>query len=111
MKKPVFGVSSTNRAVKPQNMARGLRFRIKEEEGLYYVAKTKVVISCVVTAQLICTFVFDYAKSRFSHDSAHFMRSISNHTAFTIYLCKIVRLSWSFVSCFICMYINIFVKV
>ena len=31
-------------------------------------AKTKAQISCVVTAQLICAFVFAYAKSRFSHD-------------------------------------------
>ena len=29
--------------------------------------KTKALISCVVTAQLICVFVFTYAKSRFSH--------------------------------------------
>ena len=28
--------------------------------------KTKVLISCVVTTQLICAFVFTYAKSRFS---------------------------------------------
>ena len=29
------------------------------------------LISCVVTAQLICTFVFAYAKSSFSHETAH----------------------------------------
>ena len=28
--------SDTNRAVQPQNMARGLKFRIKIEEELYY---------------------------------------------------------------------------
>ena len=28
--------SLTNRAVQPQKMARSLRFRIKEVEGLYY---------------------------------------------------------------------------
>ena len=32
--------------------------------------KTKALISCAVTAQLICVFVFAYAKSRFSHDTA-----------------------------------------
>ena len=35
------------------------------------MAKTKAQItqiSCAVTAQLICAFVFAYAKSRFSHD-------------------------------------------
>ena len=41
-----------------------------------YVVKTKVLISCAVTAQLICTFVFAYAKSRFSHDTAHIVCSI-----------------------------------
>ena len=29
-----------------------------------------------VTAQLICTFVFAYAKSRFSHDATHIYRGI-----------------------------------
>ena len=33
-------------------------------------AKTKVLISWAVNAQLICAFVFPYAKSRFSHDTA-----------------------------------------
>ena len=35
------------------------------------VAKTKALISFVVTAKLICVFVFAYAKIRFSHDAAH----------------------------------------
>ena len=63
--------SDTNRAVQPQKMARGLKFRILEVEGLYYVAKTKALISCMVTTQLICTYVFAYTKSRFSPDAAH----------------------------------------
>ena len=33
--------------------------------------KTKALISFVVTAKLICVFVFAYAKSRFSHNAAH----------------------------------------
>ena len=33
-------------------------------------ANTKTLISCVVTAQLICSFVLAYANSRFSHDAA-----------------------------------------
>ena len=36
-----------------------------------YVAKTKALISCAVTAQLSCVFVFAYAKSRFTHNEAH----------------------------------------
>ena len=40
-----------------------------------YVAKTKALISLAVTAKLICIFVFAYAKSRFSHDRAHFEKN------------------------------------
>ena len=39
MRKPTFLFptwSDTNQAVQPLKMARGLKFRIKEEEGLYY---------------------------------------------------------------------------
>ena len=35
------------------------------------VAKTKVLIGCAVTTQLISAFVFTYAKIRFSHDTFH----------------------------------------
>ena len=37
-----------------------------------YVAETKALISCMVTVQLICAFVFAFAKNIFSHD-AHFV--------------------------------------
>ena len=33
--------------------------------------KTKVLISCAVSVQLISTFVFTYASSRFSHGKDH----------------------------------------
>ena len=33
-------------------------------------AKTKALISCAVTAQLICAFVFGMAKTRFPHCAA-----------------------------------------
>ena len=33
--------------------------------------KTKALISFAVTVQLICAFVYAYAKSRFSHVKAH----------------------------------------
>ena len=61
----------TNQPVQSQKQARNLKFRIKEEEGLYYrVAKTKA---------LICAFVFAYANCWFSHEAAHnnFLFSIS----------------------------------
>ena len=49
---------------KPQKMARGLKFRFrKKRDCTIYVGKT-------VNAQLICVFVFAYAKIRFSHDEA-----------------------------------------
>ena len=35
------------------------------------------LISCAVTVQLICVFVFAYAKIWFSHDSAHIKQSLS----------------------------------
>ena len=41
-----------------------------ESRGIV-VAKTKALISFVVTAKLICVFVFAYAKCWFSHDTAH----------------------------------------
>ena len=44
---------------------------------LYYVAKTKALISFAVTAKLICVFVFAYAKCWFSHDAAH-MSNLNN---------------------------------
>ena len=62
--------SDTNWAVQPQ-MARGLLFQIYEVEGVYYVVKMKALISRVVTGQLLCIFVFAYAKIRFPHDTAH----------------------------------------
>ena len=40
MRKPVFGFptrSHSNQAVQPHKMARGLKFRIKKVEGLYYL--------------------------------------------------------------------------
>ena len=42
----------------------------KKRDCTIYVAKTKALISFVVTAKLICVFVFAYGKSRFSHDEA-----------------------------------------
>ena len=40
MRKPIFGFptrSPTNPAVQPQKMTRGLKFRIFEVDGLYYL--------------------------------------------------------------------------
>ena len=48
------------------------KFGFKNERYCsFYVAKTKALISCAVTVQLICVFVFAYAKSHFSTNEAH----------------------------------------
>ena len=56
----------TNQSVQPQKMARDLKFRVKEVEGLYYLCSEN-------KALLIYAFVFAYAKIRFSHDAAHIL--------------------------------------
>ena len=48
------------------------------------MAKTKALISFAVTAKLICVLVFAYAKSRFSHDEAHFIHCDPVHTILII---------------------------
>ena len=75
MRKPVFGISDQvphKLAVQSQKMARGLKFCIKEVEELYYLW-SKNIGADQLTAKLICIFVFAYAKSRFSHNKAHFI--------------------------------------
>ena len=41
-----------------------------------YEAKRKVLISFAVTANLICVFVFAYAKRWFSNDAAHMLHLV-----------------------------------
>ena len=55
------------------------------------MAKTKALISCAVTAQLICTLVFAYAKVRFFHNKAHMIKHlISCKTVCNVVLVKFV---------------------
>ena len=68
----------------------------KERDCTIRVAKTKVLISCADTAQLICALVFAYAKIRFSHDEAHILKSKkcpkfneNNHTPTFMCVCKV----------------------
>ena len=65
MIKSVFRRSDTNRAVQSKKMARGLKFRIQEEEGLYYLCRENRGADQLhgLTVQQICTFVFACAKS------------------------------------------------
>ena len=54
----------TKQAVQPLEMARGLKFCIKEVEILYYPSsKKKALISYSVTAKLICVFCFRICKT------------------------------------------------
>ena len=58
-----FQPRSTQTAVQPQKMPRGLNFGFRNKrDWAIYVAKTRALISCAITAHLICTFVFTYAK-------------------------------------------------
>ena len=57
-RKPVFGVSNEVRhkpASQPQKIARDFS---KQRDFTTYIVKTKTLISCVATVQLICTFAF-----------------------------------------------------
>ena len=61
-----------------------------------YVAKTKVLISSVFTVQLICAFVFAYAKSMFSHDMAQLCLVLVSTTRIQIQLpVKTFQDSWN----------------
>ena len=55
-----------------RRMIEAWNFRFKKKRDCtIHVVKTKVLISCVVTAQLICAFVFAWAEIRFSRIAAH----------------------------------------
>ena len=67
VRKPMFWFptwSDTNQALQLQKMARGLKFQIKKEEGLYFLCSENK------GADQICVFVVAYAKCWFSHDAA-----------------------------------------
>ena len=68
-----------------------------ESRGIIlYGAKTKALINCAVTAQLICFFVFAFADCCFSGAVAHikdseiFLSSTSNATLFFLSSFKLV---------------------
>ena len=63
------------------------------------MAKTKALISCAVTAQLICVFVFAYANCWFSHAQIHIHGAVqdSDHRfkgilCSMIYIVKVLKL-------------------
>ena len=75
MRKSVVGVSNQVRhkpGCEAQKAARGLKFRIQEVKGSYPCSKNKGAdqLFGFRCQQLICVFIFAYAKSRFSHTMA-----------------------------------------
>ena len=69
MRKQTFWFSNwsdANRAVQLQKMARGLKFRIKKVERLYYLCSENKGADQLRGY----VFVFAYAKRCFSHDAA-----------------------------------------
>ena len=70
--------SDTIRHVQSQKQARSLEFRTLVEEELYYPSsenkgadQLRGYREAIVTAKLICAFVFAYADCWFSHEAAH----------------------------------------
>ena len=60
------GLTQTCLYIQSQKKAKRFKFSFQQEEGYtIYEAKTKMLISCAVTAMLICLFVFTYEKSGF----------------------------------------------
>ena len=77
--------SHTNRAVKQEKMARGLKFRIYEVEGWYYLcSKNKGADQLRGQREADLVFVFAFAKIRFSHEAARVIKTktLMNWSAF-----------------------------
>ena len=56
-------MSNTDQAVQLQKVARVLKLQIKEVDGLYYVAKTKALISCPVQGSWFVSLFLHMQKS------------------------------------------------
>ena len=61
--------------------ARNFGFK-KKRDCTICVAKTKTLVSCAVTAQLICVFVFAYAICWFSDAGAHLVKTCIQYNYF-----------------------------
>ena len=70
MRKPVFGVSDMQVRCKPGCTDTEERLRL-EILDLGNRGIVLTMLPCSRSVQLICAFVFEYAKSRFSHHAAH----------------------------------------
>ena len=91
-------------------MPTGLKFWILVVDELYYVAKTKALISRMVTVQLICAFVFAYTKHRFSHDMAHIMYVCPvNHSSFHSHILNTYFRNYSLFICILFTHLSHFI--
>ena len=85
--------SDTNWAVQPQNVARGLKFRILEVDGLYYLysenkGADQLRIYCAADLRLcfrICKnhlypYGARYEKTGFLHDILHVLYILTSHS-------------------------------
>ena len=76
MRKPTFWFptwSNTNQAVQLQKTARGLKFRIKKVEGLYYLcSENKGADQLRGDREADLRLCFRICKHLFSYDVAHF---------------------------------------
>ena len=95
MRKPFFWASDQvrhNQGCTATEAGLKVPFR-KERECTYYAAKPKAMISCGITGQLICAFIFvyTYTKSRFSHKMAHL-----EVVRILITMCNIIFEDWKF---------------
>ena len=91
--------SDTNQAVQPQTMARGCKFWIWKAEEVFYTipaAKTKVLISCAVTAQLICIFVFAYAACCYFSCGGSYIKFLLLQNSCFCHIIKEVFLTFAF---------------
>ena len=71
--------SDTNWAVRPQKMAKGLKFRILVVEGLYYpCSENKGADQLRGYREADLRLCFRICKSRFSHDAAHMLTVITS---------------------------------
>ena len=56
-----------------EKLSAGVSGLVKKPMDCTVCSKTKVLISCAATMQLICASVLAYAKSRLSHEAAQDM--------------------------------------
>ena len=94
MRKPVFGVfdqiqhksgiAATEYGLRLETSDLGRRGIV----STIFIAKIKALISCAVTVQLSCGFVFAYAKRRFSHVAAQLIF----HLSLLAYISEVLRI-------------------